>query len=143
MDELEEKTMTSWLPAALMSLLSFGLWGLFTKLAVLHIDSKSALIFQTIGVMIIGLITLSLVQYKPATDAKGITYAILTGSAYGIGCLFYFFAASKGKIITVVTLTALYPLVTILLAFVLLKEGISAKQCLGIIMAMVALFLMA
>ncbi len=134
--------MTTWLPSALLSLLSFGLWGLLTKLAVIHIDSKSALIYQTIGVVIIGVITLGLMDFKPATDTKGLSYAILTGIAYGIGCLFYFIAASKGKIIAVVTLTALYPLITILLAYLFLKEAISLKQGVGIIFAFLAIFLM-
>ena len=57
----------------------------------------------------IGVITLSLMNFKPATDSKGLVFAILTGLTYGIGCLFYFIAASKGKIMTVVTLTSLYP----------------------------------
>lgn len=134
--------MTTWLSSAFIALFSFGLWGFFTKLSVLHIDSKSALTFQTLGVVIIGIITLSLLNFKPATDTKGICYALLTGLAYGIGCLFYFVAASKGKIITVVTLTALYPIVTILLAYALLKEGVTAKQWLGVLVAMVAIVLM-
>lgn len=134
--------MTSWFPAALVSLFSFGLWGIFTKLAVGYIDSKSALIYQTVGVVIIGLVTLSLISFKPATDAKGLMYALLTGIAYGVGCLFYFIAASKGKIITVVTLTALYPLITILLSYVLLKETINIKQWSGIVLAFIAIVLM-
>jgi len=134
--------MTNWLPAAFLSLFSFGLWGLFTKLAVVHIDSRSALIYQTIGVVIIGMITLSMVDFKPATDTKGLIYAVLTGTAYAIGCLFYFIAASRGKIITVVTLTALYPLITIVLAFFLLKEVVTFKQWLGIILAMASILLM-
>lgn len=134
--------MTSWFSAAILALLSFGLWGLFTKLAVTHIDSKSALIYQTIGVLIIGVLTLSSMSFKVATDTKGLSYALLTGFAYGIGCLFYFVAASKGKIITVVTLTALYPLVTILLAYLLLKEGVNLKQLLGIGFAFIAIVLM-
>ena len=134
--------MINWLPATLLSLLSFGLWGLFTKLAVNHIDSKSALVYQTVGVLIIGLITLGTMNFKPATDAKGLSYAVLTGVAYGIGCLFYFIAASKGKIITVVTLTALYPFITIVLAYFLLHETINLKQCLGIALALIAIVLM-
>jgi hypothetical protein len=39
----------NWGTATFISLCSFGLWGLFTKLSVIHIDSKSALIFQTLG----------------------------------------------------------------------------------------------
>jgi transporter family protein len=132
----------NWLVASSAALLSFGFWGFFTKLAVLHIDSKSALVYQTLGVLIVGLFALGLVNFKPATEIKGFTYAVLTGAAYGIGCLFYLVAASKGKIITVVTLTALYPLVTIVLAYLLLKESVSAKQCAGIFLGFVAIFLM-
>ncbi len=131
-----------WVPASLLALLSFGLWGLFTKLAVTHLDYKSALIYQTLGVMIVGLFTLGMVEFKPLSNLKGSGYAIITGVAYSIGCLFYFIAASKGKIITVVTLTALYPLVTIALAYFLLKESVSLKQCLGIGFGLIAIFLM-
>jgi transporter family protein len=140
--DLKEPYMTSWFPAALLSLFSFGLWGLFTKLAVVHIDSKSALIFQTLGVAVIGFILLSTMNFKLQTDAKGISFALLTGAAYGIGCLFYFIAASKGKIITVVTLTALYPFITILLATIFLKEVINVKQMIGIGLALIAIILM-
>lgn len=135
--------MINWLPAALFSLFLFGLWGFFSKLTVLHIDAKSALIFQTIGVAICGIITLSMMHFKPATDSRGIFLAILTGLAYGFGCLFYFFAASRGKIMTVVTLTALYPLITILLSLFLLQESISLKQWIGIGLAIIAIFFMA
>ncbi len=132
----------NWLVASGAALVSFGFWGFFTKLAVLHIDSKSALVYQTVGVLAVGFCALWMVNFKPATELKGSTYAILTGAAYGIGCLFYLVAASKGKIITVVTLTALYPLVTIVLAYLLLQEHVSAKQCLGIVCGFIAILLM-
>lgn len=134
--------MTQWLPAALISLFSFGLWGFFTKLAIIYIDSKSALIFQTAGVLIIGLIALASLDFKPSTDIRGLSFGLLTGLAYGVGCLFYFIAADKGKITTVVTLTALYPIITIILSFFLLREGIQTKQYIGIIFALMAIFLM-
>lgn len=139
---VKRAVMTQWLPAAIFSLMSFGLWGFFTKLSVVHIDSKSALIYQTVGVVLVGLLALYTMDFKPATASKGILYAVLTGLAYGVGCLFYFIAASKGKIITVVTLTALYPLITILLAFLLLKEGIHLKQWCGILLAFIAILLL-
>jgi len=134
--------MAQWLPAALLALLSFGLWGLFSKLALVYIDSKSALIFQTAGVLIVGIITLSMLNFKPAADAKGLGFGLLTGIAYGVGCLFYLMAADKGKIVTVVTLTALYPVVTIILSYFLLQETIHIKQFLGIMLALAAIYLM-
>jgi transporter family protein len=134
--------MASWLFPALMALFSFGLWGFFSKLAIVHIDSKSALIYQTMGVLIIGIITFSMIDFKPGISVKGMGFGLLTGIAYGIGCLFYLIAADKGKIVTIVTLTALYPLITILLSYWLLNETIQLKQCLGILLALVAIFLM-
>lgn len=137
-----EARMAQWLTPAILALLSFGLWGLFTKLAIAHIDSKSAIVFQTVGVLVVGLITLCLINFKPATDLKGLGFGLLTGIAYGVGCLFYFIAVDKGKVITVVTLTALYPLVTIVLSYFLLREGVNIKQCAGIVLALVAIYLM-
>jgi transporter family protein len=134
--------MTQWLPSALLALFSFGLWGFFSKLALAYIDSKSALIFQTAGVLIIGVLILSSLDFKPASDMKGLGYGLLTGLAYGIGCMFYLMAADKGKITTVVTLTALYPLITILLSYLILHEAVSIKQIFGIILALIAIFLM-
>lgn len=134
--------MTNWLSASLFSLVSFGFWGFFTKLSVVHIDSKSALIFQTIGVVMVSVVTLSMMSFKPEINSKGLFYAVLTGAAYAVGCWFYFIAASKGKIITVVTLTALYPLITILLAYFLLKETVSVKQMIGIVFSLIAILLL-
>lgn len=134
--------MTQWLPSALLALFSFGLWGLFSKLALIHIDSKSALIFQTAGVVLVGIIILSMLSFKPESNIKGIGFGLLTGLAYGIGCLFYLIAADKGKITTVVTLTALYPLVTLLLSYLFLNESLTFKQLLGIGLALAAIFLM-
>jgi hypothetical protein len=69
------------------------LWG-FTKLAdIVYIDLKCAGL-SNVGVFIVGIITLS-TQFQPATDMKA--YRFTTGAAYGIGCLFYFIAADKGK----------------------------------------------
>ncbi|MES2218707.1 MAG: GRP family sugar transporter [Pseudomonadota bacterium] len=132
----------TWLTSAFFALFSFGLWGFFSKFSVMHLDAKSALVYQTLGVLLTGLLMLCFMKFKPAVDTKGISFALLTGVAYGIGCFFYLMAASKGKLITVVTLTALYPLITMLLAYWLLKESITFKQCIGIILAISAIVLL-
>lgn len=131
-----------WFPAAVISLLSFGLWGLFSKLTINCVDARSALFYQSIGVATIGLLALWLLHFKPATSPKGISFGLLTGIAYGIGCLFYFIAADRGKVSTVVTMTALYPIVTIFLAYMLLHEGIHIRQGIGIIFALIAIYLL-
>lgn len=134
--------MQGWLAPSLISLFSFGLWGFFTKLSTEFIDFKSALVYQSVGVLIVSIIGFYLVDFKPATESKGVLYAVLTGLSYAIGCLFYFVAASKGRLMTVVTLTALYPVITILLSYLLFQETFTVKKTIGILLALVAIILM-
>lgn len=134
--------MIHWLPAAIFALFSFGCWGFFSKLALIYIDAKSALVYQTAGVLIIGVLVLGLLHFKPETDAKGLGFGLLTGITYGIGCLFYLVAADRGKVITVVTLTALYPLITIVMSYFFLQETITLKQAGGVVLALCAIILL-
>lgn len=132
----------AWFPAALISLFSFGLWGFFTKMAITYIDAKSALFYQAIGIACIGLITLVLLKFKPDSEIKGMSFGLLSGVATGIGSLLYLVASDKGKVTTVVTLTALYPLLTIFLAYIILHEGISLRQGAGVLLALAAIYLL-
>jgi bacterial/archaeal transporter family protein len=134
--------MSNWIAPAILALFCFGLWGLFTKLSILFVDSKSALVYQSMGVFMVGLIMFGAIDFKPASDLKGLGFAIATGVAYCIGCFFFLVAANKGRIETVVTLTALYPAVTMILSYIILREALNLKPCLGIGLALVAIYLM-
>lgn len=134
--------MPNWLISSFIALLFFGLWGFFSKLALFHLNAKTALILQTVGVVIISLFMLKGLDYKTIWHPKGTHFGILTGVAYGLGCLFYLIAADKGKLVTVVTLTALYPLVTIFCSFIWLNEAITIRQCVGIVLALSAIVIM-
>lgn len=134
--------MGNWLIFAVITLLMWGLWGFFPKLATSYMDPKSVLVYEVIGTLIVGIVVLSLLRFKPEVHTKGITFAILTGISGGVGLLFFLFAISRGKASIVVTTTALYPLVTIILASLLLKEPITLKQGIGIIFALIAMLLL-
>jgi len=60
-----------------------------------------------------------------------------------IGFLRFFAALEKGKVSTVVTLSALYPVVTILLSITFLHEKISLREGLRILFALIASVLLA
>ena len=60
-----------------------------------------------------------------------------------IALLLYFFALRHGPLSVIVTLTALYPVVSILLARVFLKETVSRVQALAIVLAMTGVALLA
>ncbi|MEW6594320.1 MAG: EamA family transporter [Thermodesulfobacteriota bacterium] len=134
--------MENWLLTALISLVIYGFWGFFPKLAVSYINPQSALVYQVAGAAVVGLLALSFIQFQPETHPKGILFAMLTGIAGILGTLFFFAAARSGKIAVVVSITALYPLFTILLAALFLREPITMKQLAGMALALIAIVLM-
>ncbi len=135
--------MQYWYLPAFLSLVNFGLWGLFAKLSVNYVDSKNALFYQTIGVLIAGLVVFYMMNFKASTNPKGIIFGLLTGLTYGAGCLFFFFAVTRGNLATIVTLTALYPVITIILSYCILHETISLRQGIATVFALIAMILFA
>jgi len=133
--------MQSWLIPASAALIIYGLWGFFPKLAVSYISPASALIYEIGGAMLVGLASLFWVGFQPETHPKGILFAVLTGVAGMLGTLFFFAAASREKISVVVSMTALYPIITIILAAIFLHEPITVQQVLGMLCAVAAIVL--
>lgn len=133
--------MDNWLLTAFLALIIYGFWGFFPKLAVNYIQPTSALVYEIAGAMLVGIASLFLINFQLDTHPKGILFAVLTGIAGMLGTLFFFAAASRGKISVVVSMTALYPLITILLAAFFLREPISLKQIFGMFFAVLAIFL--
>jgi len=135
--------MHSWFFWTILAMVTFGAWGFFPKLAVNYINPQSALIFQVIGGLLVGFVGLAMLNFKPETHPMGILYAFMTGITGVLGTLFYYVAASRGQISIVVSLTALYPLITIMLAIVFLHETLIFKQVLGLCFAVAAIVLLA
>lgn len=136
--------MQPWLVYSLISLLLWGIYGFFPKISVAYIGPKSAIIFQTIGAIIITLIIfVFFLKLKAETNQKGMFFSVLTGIAGTAGTLFFLAALNAGgKTSVVVTMTALYPLVTMLLSFLLLHETITVMQATGMILALIAIMIM-
>ena len=135
--------MESWLASALLALLIYGLWGFFPKIAVSYINPLSAVVYQVGGGLVIGLLALMLTGFRLEVQPVGVLFAFLTGVCGVLGTLFYFAAASRGPISLVASLTALYPLITIVLAVTILHEPLTARQLLGMAFALLAIVLMA
>jgi transporter family protein len=135
--------MESWFLWTILALLTFGLWGFFPKLAVNYINPASALVYQVIGGIIVGIIGLSLMGFRPQTHPLGIFFALLTGITGVLGTFFYYAAATRGQISIIVSLTALYPVITILLATVFLHEMLTFRQVTGLCFAVAAIIFLA
>ena len=135
--------MNTWFVFSIATLILWGLWGFFPKLTTGYINPKSALVWEVVGGLLVGLIVWAVIGFKPETHPKGILFAILTGFFGLLGALTFLFAVSKGKASVVVTMTALYPLFVILLSYFILHETITIKQGIGIVFALIAMILFA
>jgi transporter family protein len=73
----------------------------------------------------------------------GIGWAFLTGILGGTGNIAFFRAlVSGGQASIVVPVTALFPLVTVILALTFLRERLGRAQIAGLVLALVAIYLL-
>jgi len=134
--------MKEWFIYSMITLVFWGLCDFFPKMASLHIrDPYTILVFEILGVMLNGIIIFFVFGINMEYNPKGLIYAALVGICGTVGLLFFFFALSKGKTSVVIGLTALYPLIAIVLCFIILKEPITMKQGIGILFALLAMIL--
>jgi transporter family protein len=134
--------MSRWFAYTLLAMVLWGLWGFFAKLAARFIPSQQAYIYEVSGTFLVGVAMLFLLRFQPGGDPRGALFGVLTGVTVGIGTYFFFVAIATGRSSVVVTVTALYPVVTLLLGLVFLKEGLAPKHWLGIVLALAAIWLL-
>ena len=133
---------SSWLVPALLCMAAWGVSRLFPKLATNHIDPKSALTFEVLGeVLVVAFILTSAGFSKLVFDAKGTSFALLAGIFGGAGVYWYLIAADRGNVSQLVGVTALYPVITVVLGVLVLNEPLTVKQMLGVGLAVVAVYL--
>jgi len=135
--------MGNWFIFGLLTLLLWGVWGFLPKLATRYIDPLSVLVFQTVGSILVTIVILATIGFKPELHTKGVILAIVTGITGTLGAVCFLYSITKGKASVVVTMTALYPIITIMLSFLILKESITIKQGIAIILALTAMVLFA
>jgi transporter family protein len=131
--------MKSWFLFSLITIILWGSWGFLPKLTTRYIGPKSAILYQVFGAVIVGIVALVVVRFKPETHPRGIFLGVITGMAGLFGAMAFLYAMSRGKASVVVTMTALYPLIVIFLSYFFLHEPITVKQCIGIILALSAI----
>ena len=133
--------MKEWVFPALGTFIFWGFWGFIPKLTTKYISPKSAIVYEVVGGFLVAIMVLYSLNFRPEMNPKGFALAITTGVFGFLGALCYLLAVSKGPVSLVVTLTALYPVLSILLAVIILNEPITLKQGVGILLALGAMLL--
>ncbi len=129
----------------MFSMMCWGLWGIFQKVATEILGPYRTLVTQLLGNLVV-ILPLSLwLAFKGRlfeVKGLGLMYAILGGVAGSLGMIAFLKALDIGSVSLTVMVTGLYPVITLILAWSFLGESVSARQVLGIIAALVAIILL-
>jgi transporter family protein len=133
---------------SLATIVLWGTWGLVSKIASTGVDAYVNQLLYTAGLAPLLVFVAWTVHKQRNTEKRdgrgwGVFWAFLTGILGGAGNIFFFQALVKGgKASVVAPVTALFPMVTVLLAFVFLRERLGRKQWAGLALAFVAIYLL-
>jgi transporter family protein len=120
-------------------------WGAVSKVSSDAIDANTNQVFFTFGLLPLILLVwrLSRNDAKREGRSTGITWAFITGILGGAGNIAFFHALGiGGKASIVAPVTALFPLTTVILAVTLLSERMGTAQKIGLVLALVAIYLL-
>jgi transporter family protein len=125
-----------WMVNAGLAILLWGVCGLFMKLGTNRISARSMVIWVTVGFVLLLPFMWRMTNLAGMTTTA-LTAGLVAGAVNGLGNWAVFASLEKGaKASVAIPLTALYPLCTVILATVFLRERPSSLQWLGIALAL-------
>ncbi|MEX2091341.1 MAG: DMT family transporter [Pirellulales bacterium] len=134
--------MPLWIAWTLLTLVSWGVWAILFRLIGSDISPAHSQAISTLGILPV-FAALWLVKESPGTcnRRRGILLALGSGILSCLGNVACYEALNHAKAATVIPLTALYPVVTVLLAVPLLKERLNLLQWIGVGLSLAAIYL--
>lgn len=137
----------AWLWLSIVATLLWGAWGIQSKLIVERITPLANQIVFVLGLVpavIWCLVAQPRISVTLSPERRsGTFYAFFTGVLGAVGNIVFFIAlAEGGPASIVVPFTSLFPLVTVVLAAVWLRERIGRVQIAGLGLALVAIVLL-
>jgi len=133
-----------WLAFSLLTIVCWGAWGAVSKVASDGVDANTNQIFFTLGLLPLIVYVARSPRLKGCANRRaGIGWAFLTGILGGTGNIAFFRALGVGgQASVVVPATALFPVVTVILALSFLRERLGRAQKAGLALALVAIYLL-
>ncbi len=130
-----------WLLYALITTISWGVWGAFIEIPEkAGFPATMGYIVWALTMIPCAIVALMIINWKLETDLR----SVLLGSTIGFlgagGQLILFQALRDGPAYIVFPFISLFPVLTIILSVVFLKEKTGKRQWAGIIIALLAIF---
>lgn len=135
--------MKPWFGWTLLAVACWGVWALLARWIGDALSPAHQQALSTLGLLpVMILLSCSGRLGASGRGPRGALYAVSAGALTCLGNIAYYDVLNRGtKAATVVPFTALYPLVTILLAMLFLRERINRIQIGGLLLSLVAIYL--
>ncbi len=135
--------MPAWLIFSAIALVLWGGTGVTQKLSTNRISSERSFLWFAWAMVAISAVVLALAHVQWKLNRMTVVFAVAGGVLNGLGALTSFRALeSGGKASVVISLISLYPLLTIVMAVLLLHEHMTLTQAAGAILAILAAILL-
>ena len=128
-----------WLWYALLCIFWWGLWGFLSNIGSEAASPLQMQILFTLGMLPVAVGMLWQMRWKLDRNRGGVTYGILSGIATGVGTLGYYAALREQNASVVTPVTGLFPVLTVVLAFVVLHERLNKVQIGGMLLALASI----
>ena len=123
-----------WVVYALLSAFFAAATSILAKMGIENINSNLATAIRTIVVLLMawGIVFITGSQSQVANiEAKSWVFLILSGVATGLSWLFYYKALQLGEASKVVPIDKFSVVISMVLAFIILKEAVTVKTVIG------------
>jgi bacterial/archaeal transporter family protein len=128
--------MEAWIVPAVTALVLWGVVGVLQKLGSNRLGANALLLWVTAGYILMLPAVLGR-SGSWAVSSDAILLGVLAGGVNGLGTWLLFRSLESGaKASVAVPLTALYPVVTVILAFIFLSERLSPREWFGVALAL-------
>lgn len=134
-----------WFVFAFLSAIFAALTSILAKIGIEGVNSNLATAIRTTVVLIMAWIVVLVVGQQKSISTisqRSWGFLILSGIATGCSWLFYYKALQMGKISQVVPVDKLSVIITMILAFIFLKETFTIKSISGAVLIAIGTFLM-
>lgn len=131
-----------WFWYSILCIVCWGGWTLFGKLGSAEISAPTMQFLFPFGCIPVALVLLWARRFKLEKSPRGIFYGVANGVLAGIGGLALFAAyRTEGNAAVITAATAMYPLITVVLAVTVLRERLTWLHIVGLGFACVAFVL--
>lgn len=145
-DERRAKRLAApWMLLSLATVALWGGWGIQAKIIVDRISPWTNQVLFSLGLapLVVWMAFSKNLRRAAGSKPRGMSYGAITGLLGGTGNIAMYLALARGgKASIVIPFVGLAPLVTVVLALLLLGESLNRAQIAGVVLALVSIYLL-